>query len=438
MVPSDRLVWLFAAGLLPVLAAAGDPFFLVVGLGWDAVLLSLALADRWAVLPGPEQLELVREVPETAPLARPLPTKLRLTNRSSVTLEVRWREIPPPGFRAEGARGAVVLPPHTRVEREVTLEPLRRGNAQWDRPTVRWRSRLGLVWRQAPLGSGPRVRVHPDPAPRDAREALAMRQARRGMTGLRLALVRGEGREFESLREYRPDDEFRRIDWKATARKGQLIVRQYEAERDQRVVVLLDCGRSMGVRVGDLAKLDRVSEAALRLARVAVESGDRVGLIAFSGRIHAALPPGKGRAQLKALAETLTDLEPDEEEPDYEAAFARLRSMLTRRALVVVLTEVPEREASRPLLASLRAMAPRHLPVVLAMVDAELVAAADIEPSTPEEVFELAVARDLREERRCLMGLLRAQGAYAVQVEPRALSLAAIQRYLDVKARGLL
>jgi uncharacterized protein (DUF58 family) len=265
-----------------------------------------------------------------------------------------------------------------------------------------------------------------------------MRASRLGPTGLRLVITRGEGREFESLRDYTPDDEYRRIDWKATARKGRLIVRQYEAERDQLVVILLDCGRTMSVRVGDLTKLDQLVEAALRLARVAVETGDRVGLIAFSGAVRLALAPGKGHSQLRRIAEALTELEADETEPDYERAFVRLRSLVQRRTLAMVLTEVGDEEAGRPLVAGVRSIAPRHLPVVLTVVDRDVARAASVEPVGQEDAYLLAVARDVEDDRRRLRQLLGAQGAFAAEVDPRGLALEAVRRYLDIKARGIL
>jgi len=405
---------------------------------WDAVLIVLILVDRLLMMPPPSDVDVVRLSPDVSALACPVRIRIRLRNLSNKPVQVAYRDLPPRAFRAAGSRGRVDLPARSRVERVYQAVPLSRGRHEWGRLTLRYRSRLGLVWRQKRTQVPARIRVHPDPRPRDRQEALQMRASRQGPSGLRLALTRGEGREFESLREYSPDDDYRRIDWKATARKGRLIVRQYEAERDQRVVILLDCGRAMGVRVGDLTKLDQLVEAALRLARVAVESGDRVGLVAFSGAVRMAVPPGKGHSQLRRLAEALTDLQADETEPDYEAAFARLRGLVQRRALVVVLTEVNDEEAGRPLVASVQSVTPRHVPVVLTVVDRDVARAAATEPTTQHDAFLLAVARDVQEDRRRLQRMLVAQGAFAAEVHPRGLALEAVRRYLDIKARGIL
>jgi uncharacterized protein (DUF58 family) len=438
MIPTNRLLGLFALGIIPVLASAGDLRLLWMALLYDAVLVFLIVLDRVRMLPKPDQFEVDRVVPEIAALARPERVRLRLRNTSDKPVEVLYRDIPPRPFRSRGARDEVSLPARSRIERTYRVVPLERGDHEWGQLTLRYRSRLGLVWRQRRFDRAARIRVHPDPSPRSREEALQMKAARIGPSGLRLALLRGEGREFESLREYSPDDEYRRIDWKATARKGRLIVRQYEAERDQNVVILLDCGRSMGVRVGDLSKMDHLVEATLRLGRVALEAGDRVGLVGFAGGVRVALAPGKGHSQLRRLAEALTTIQADDTEPDYEAAFVRLRSMIQRRALVVVLTEVGDEESGRPLLAAVRSITPRHLPVVLTVVDHDVARAASVDPKRPEDAYLLAVARDVESERRRLQRLLAAQGAFAAEVDPRSLSLEAVKRYLDIKARGLL
>jgi len=437
MVISDRLLLLAAAGFLLLGLTLVEPGLLPVVAAWNVALLALLLAD-WLALPRPGALVVSRDAREAAPLDRETEVSLALTNPTRRRLVARYRDLPPLPFRCDGNAGEVALPPRSEVTLRYRVVPLARGDHTFGPLAFRYRSPLGLVWRQAVRAIPTLMRIYPDVRPRDPEEALSLRSARQESVGIRQALLHGEGREFESLREYRRDDEYRRIDWKATARRGRFIVRQYQAERDQRVVVLVDAGRIMRARIGDLTKMDHVARAALLVSRVALEGGDRVGLLAFSGGVRAWLPPDKGRRQLLRVTEALRTLEPDTTEPDYPAALEHLRARLRRRTLILLLTEILEAEQAKPLVEGLQGLARRHLPVVLTVSDPELDLLAEIVPRRAGDAFTLAAAREVREERDRTLRLLRAQGALTAEVDARSLALAAVRRYLEVKAKGLL
>ena len=249
---------------------------------------------------------------------------------------------------------------------------------------------------------------------------------------------RGAGREFESLREYAPGDGFRLIDWNATARRGRTMVAQYEVERSQAVIVALDCGRLMTPRIGPQRKFDYALEAALSVARVAQAADDNVGLLAFAAKPVVEIAPRRGAAHLRALANVAYDLQPRLEEPDYETTFAQLRRRHTKRSLVILFSDIIDPVTSAAVLAGLSTLVPRHLVVCVLMNDAALADALDTPPATVAAAYRTAVAMTLAEERERSVAILRSRGIIVVDVPAPRLTLALVDAYLDVKARGRL
>jgi uncharacterized protein (DUF58 family) len=264
---------------------------------------------------------------------------------------------------------------------------------------------------------------------------MARPQAEAGLARLRRL---GEGREVDALRAYRPGDDVRQVDWKASARRGELVSREYTPEKNQVVLLLLDCGRQMVVREGARTRLDLAIDAALRLARASLDKGDAVGLVAFGTQVHAFVPPQKGRAHLKRLLDACVPLQPELEEADYALAFDLVQRRQLRRALICVFGDVGDEDTSRVLLSRLLALRPRHLPLLVALLDAELDRLARTTPATPDEAFAQAAAQRLLDERARALGHLQHAGAQVVSVRSDALRAAALNAYLRIKARGLL
>jgi uncharacterized protein (DUF58 family) len=240
------------------------------------------------------------------------------------------------------------------------------------------------------------------------------------------------------LREYVRDDDFRDIDWKATARRGRPITRQYEVERSQNVVLLLDCGRLMAAETEGMTKLDHAVNAALMIAHVAVATDDAVGWIAFADRLLRMRPPRKARSQVARLAEDLYELEVQLVEPNYALAFAPLKGLMRKRALVVVFTDIVDLEASERLVSYAAALYPHHLPLIVAIRDAELEALATAAPARVDDVYVAAVATRLLDRRAHALAAMRARGALVLDVAPHELTTKAINEYLAVKAAGKL
>jgi uncharacterized protein (DUF58 family) len=296
---------------------------------------------------------------------------------------------------------------------------------------------MGLVWAQAQLSGPVFVKVYPNMA--RAREAeLKALGARSLVASHRKTSWRGEGREFESLRDYVRGDELRHVSWSATARRGKLVTRQYQIERDQTILIALDAGRLMTARIENETKLDSAVHATLALMSAAARGGDNAGLMVFSRRIKSYLPPERGREHMEAALEALYAVEPEMIEPSYARAFEFIAANCKRRALVIVLTDLVDEEGSRDLLTSLKILRPRHLPLIVTIADRDLKAVVRDKPETTRDLFTQSVAEEIILQRETALRQVEAQGGLALDVTAAALAPSLLETYLRVKERGLL
>ncbi len=302
---------------------------------------------------------------------------------------------------------------------------------------MRYRSLLGLFDRQGAYPLVEQVKVYPNL--RDVRRyELATRSGLLREAGLRRVRRLGSGTEFERLRDYHPDDEYRRINWPATARRGRPITVDYQTERAQNVLVMLDVGRLMAAPVGLLSKLDYAVNTALLLSYVCLRQGDNVGLLAFADRVVAFVTPRGGHGQFQRLLETLYNVRIAPIESDYSLAFNYAALRVRRRSLVVTFTDVADPEASRLLVAALGRAATRHLPICATLRDPIVASYATTPITSSTAVYERVVAHTLLEARRDTLRLLAARGVITLDVAADRLSPAVIDEYLAIKARGRL
>ena len=302
---------------------------------------------------------------------------------------------------------------------------------------IRFLSPFKFAWAETKLNNPVTVKVYPNM--RRAREAeLKALGARSLVAAHRKSSWRGEGREFESLREYVRGDELRHISWTATARRGRLTTRQYQIERDQTILIALDAGRLMTARIEQETKLDSAVHAALALMSAAARGGDNAGVMVFGRRIHSYLPPGRGHDHMEAALEALHAVEPEMIEPSYSRALEFVAANSKRRSLVVLLTDLVDEEGSKELLASLQLLRPRHLPLVVTIADRDLKAVVRDAPATAQELFTQSVAEEIMHLREAALRLVESQGGLALDVTAAALAPSLLEKYLQVKERGLL
>jgi uncharacterized protein (DUF58 family) len=423
--------------------------FALLSLGWinrdalylaalfDLVVIAFAAAD-YMISEDRESFRVERQVEERFSMGASNEVTVRVTNlaRRKVTLIIKDEY--PPGMQLLAPREArLTLPAGRSRTWSYALLPTARGSYQFGETPVRFRTRLGLLWRQLNYPTARSVKVYPDINEAKKHELFAHRN-RRPEPGLRRMRTRGQGREFESLREFAVGDEIRHISWAATARRGKLITRQYTVERSQNVVVMLDTGRLMTARIGNLSKLDHAINAALSIAYVAATGGDNVGLVAFSRRVLSYLPPRGGREQISRLMEALYSIEPQMIEPSYKRAFNFFDSSWRRRSLVVILTDLVDRDTSSELLAHTAKLVPRHLPLIITIGDTDLRELVRAKPASPADVYRQAVAEEILRQREEALAHIRHAGGLALDVPAGRLSLELVNKYLEVKDRGLL
>ncbi len=434
-----RLVLLLALGALPLLFVARAPWLLTAVLLYNAVLAACAVADFLAAPQPDEAIALTRAVDDKLALGAPNAVVIEVRNRTSAPLALTLRDLPPPTFALDRAvEGRLLLPPDPRPVRFVYhVTPPAKGDFTFGDLYFQYPGRLGLVRRQAVMPARRSVKVYPNLVETAKYELLA-RRGRLMQLGIRAARVRGGGSEFESLREYVPGDEYKKIDWSATARRGKLISRQYEAERSQNILLLLDTGRNMLQAVQKMAKLDYVVNTALMLAYVAAASDDKVGLMAFDADVRVYLPPAKSKAQVYGILESLYNLEARMVETDYKAAFQNLSTRWRRRSLVVLFTDLVDPDSSIQILDAVPMISDLHRVVCVTVSDPNILAAAKSVPTDSAGVYRKAVATQVLQERRAAISVLKRRGVWTIDSPPEELSADLINHYLDLKSRSLI
>ncbi len=428
---------LLAAGLVPLSLSWQRPALRWAAILYDALLVAAAFIDS-RVSRMPASVTVERAFGGRFSVGAEAEVRLRVSNNSPRAVTLVLKDEYPPEMKLRGAReGRLRVEPHTAATLTYDLTPPRRGRFEFGSTAVRYLSRFGLVWNQASAGRNTAVKVYPNM--RRAREAeLKALGARSLVASHRKTSWRGEGREFESLRDYVRGDELRHVSWTATARRGKLTTRQYQIERDQTIIIALDAGRLMTARIETETKLDSAVHAALALMSAAARGGDNAGLLVFGRQIKTYLPPKRGVEHLDATLEALHALEPEMIEPSYARAFQFIAANTKRRALVVVLTDLVDEEGSRDLLTSLKLLRPRHLPLVVTIADRDLKAVVRDAPQTARDLFTQSVAEEIIHQREAALRLVESQGGLALDVTAAALTPALLETYLRVKERGLL
>jgi uncharacterized protein (DUF58 family) len=428
---------LLAVGFVPLSLSWGRPMLRWVAFTYDLALIAFAIFDA-TNSKLPERVRIERHFAGRFAVGAETEVRIEIANHTPSDISLIIKDEYPPQMKLSGSREAVVnVDGQTTATMIYGLTPPKRGRFEFGLIAVRYLSLWRLVWSQTRVGTPDAVKVYPNM--RRAREAeLRALGARSFVAARRKSQWRGEGRDFESLRDYVRGDEMRHISWTATARRGKLVTRQYQMERDQTILIALDAGRLMTARIGSETKLDSAVHAALALMSAAARAGDNAGLLVFGRRIQAYLPPKRGAEHLDAALEALHAVEPEMIEPSYSRAFEFVAANSRRRSLVVVLTDLVDEEGSRELLTSLKLLRPRHLPLVVTIADRDLKAVVRESPENEREMFTQSVAEEIMHLREAALRLVESQGGLALDVTAAVLAPKLLETYLRVKERGLL
>ena len=433
-----RFYLLLAFGLVPLSLSWSFPALRSLVLAYDTLLIAAAIIDYFVSRKLPEEFTVKREFQRRFAIGDETQIHLKIENASDRDLHVKIKDEFPHEMALTETREAEFTIQSGRIaDFYYVLTPPKRGNYKFGKTAVRFVSKLGLVWCQTDLNEAQAVKVYPNM--RRAREMeLKALGARSFLAIQRKSVRRGEGREFESMRDYVRGDELRHISWTATARRNKLTTRQYQIERDQNIIIALDAGRLMTGRIGDETKFDTAIHAALALMSAAARGGDNCGLVVFGRKIIKYLPPKKGVEHIDAVLETLHDLEPELIEPSYARAFQFIASNTKKRSLAVVLTDLVDKESSKELINSLKLLRPRHLPLVVTIGDRDLNAAVSEIPKEIKDVFTQSAAEEIIHQRESALRLVESIGGLALDVTTQTLAPKLLETYLRVKERGLL
>ena len=435
MTPTSRLLLLVGLAAVPLAVGAAVPAFADLGVLAAATLAVVAAADAW-LSPTPAKIEVERDAAEVFSVGARNLVSLRLVNRNGRRVRVEVQDSPPAPGDVEGLPATVELPPGRSGTVEYHVVPHLRGPRAFGRVFLRSRTRLGLWEKHARAREDRPVRVYPDVRAVRGAELLA-RQNRRA-EGVRASRLRGRGREFDRLRGYVRGDEVRQIDWKATARSGALVSREYTVERNQSLLLLLDSGRAMCNAAGGVTHFDRALNAAVLLAHVALGQGDTAALLAAGAGTDRWVPPVRGAGGVRSLVRQTYDLAPRLEASDYAGMVREVRTRHRKRSLVVLLTHATDDVQLADIARHVRPLRKPHLVLVALLENSPLAARAAEVPGDDRAAFRVAAAADLRARQRRRTAQLAAAGVLVVEATPEDLSAAVVSRYLEVKAKHLL
>lgn len=433
MIVQPRLA-LFAALLSPAILLFGErPWIAMAGVG---LVVALVWAADWLLTVHPSKIGVSRSLPNSITLGKSGTMSWLVHNSADRSSAVQFADGLAPSLSAKDRRAALSLDAGRSATVETDLEPTRRGRFEIAELVVRTLGPLGFAGRQQTRWVPSQLRVFPR-FPSRAEAELRLRRSRLEL-GTRSARKRGGGSEFEQLRDFTVDDEFRRIDWAATARANRMIVRTFRTERNQTVINVLDNGRLMAGQVGGVPRAEHAMDAIMALTTVATGLGDRTGLLVFDAKVRASVAASARSTQLNRIINSMFDIEPELAESDYRGAFTETLLRFSRRTMLVIHTELVEQTIGEFLLPALPLLTRSHIVVIAAIRDPEVDRWATETPVTAEQAHRHAAARASLAERRRAISTLRRQGATVVEAVPGKLSARLMDHYLEVKARGRL
>lgn len=434
--PTTRWFGLLIPLCLTTLLILATPLFIYFLVVLDLVVLSIVVLDLLTIT-GPSGLNVERQMLRSASLGGTHEVKLLLDNRGSRTQLLEVRDDLPDGLTADPESQNLTLMPGKRAELEYRIRPLRRGSFQFESVYLRLRSRLGLWSRFVDKSCPGELLVYPD-MKQLAKYALLARTNRLSLIGVRRTRKVGQDNNFERLRDYSQDDNYKHIDWRSSARRNKLTVKQFQTDQSQRLVFMLDCGRMMTNEYRGLSLLDYALNSILMLSYVALQQGDSVGLICFSDKIESYVPMRGGLSQMNRLLHAGFDRFPSMKQTNYDDAFMHFSRNCRRRSMVVLITNIIDDVSAAQVSGYMRTLRSRHLPVMCLLRDRAVFDYAD-NPSMDDSVlYRSAAAAQLLIWRNEVIQKMENAGVLSVDAFPESLTTPLVNRYLQAKAKHLL
>lgn len=434
--PSKRLLFftLFPTALSVLLAA--DTAWLAVIIGLDVCIGALAIIDLVS-LPRRKSFSAERETLRIASLKMAHPVRLVVSNLTNRRHRIWVRDDIPEEFTASPEEFSIVLSPRSRGTLQYEAKSSRRGAFQMLAIHLRVFSRIGLWQRYLSYRAESTIHVYPD-MKQLSEYALLARTNRLSLMGVRRTRRVGQDHDFERLRDYTPDDNYKHIDWRSTARRNRLTVKDFQTSQSQRLIFLVDCGRMMTNEASGLSLLDHALNSMLMLSYVALRQGDSVGFIAFSDRVHSFVPPQGGMKQMNQLLHASFNRFPELVESRYDEAFMHLSTHCRKRALVILATNLVDEVNAQQVHRYLATQVGRHLPLGILLRDHRLFDAADAHDPRGPAFYRAAAAAHILTWRHQVITDLQHAGVLCLDVFPEDMTAPLVNKYLELKARHLL
>lgn len=434
MTASFRLYVLLCVAMVLFLAGSWLPAAHAAANILNALILVTLFVD-FAITPSTKLLTANRMVADKLSIGRKNEVKIELYSQAARFIQCRVRDAYPRELETDVTEFDFTIAAKSKATLAYNLLPRSRGGYEFGNISVRFRSTLGFFWRDCTISAAHYVKVYPD---LKALQELSVRLAHSSELGEMKARKRGQGTDFSSLREYVNGDDARSIDWKATARRDRPVIRVYEVDKEQTLMVLVDAGRMMVSDLEGLSRFDHALNAALSLVLTGLMRNDQVGFGIFADKPLMYMPPRRGKAYLTRVLESCCDVRPKMVEPDYPGALSYFADAHRSRSLTVVLTDLTDPTGSQSLLSGLASMSPRHLPFCVTLRDRQLDNISADLALTAQTVFRRAIATDLLAQRELAFSHLSRRGCLVLDCPPADLSNKLVDRYLEIKARGMI
>lgn len=436
MTPRMTLLGLVALAAVPLVGGVFNPIVAQIGAVLTALIAVVAILDAY-VSSKPAHVEVERDAGDVMSVGARNAVRINLRNRNRGPITVEVHDEPPGPCTIHDLPATVTIGPNRRQTIVYHAQPHHRGRNRFGKLFLRSNSLLKLWTFNDARDDDQPVRVYPDIQAVHRVELLA-RKNRLAEAGVKMSRLRGRGNEFERLREYRREDEFRSIDWKATARHQELITREYVVERNQNLLFLLDSGRSMCNETEGITHFDRALNAAILLSYVALRQGDTVGIMVCSNRVERWVPPVRGTGAVQSLIRQTYELEPTYEASDYGLMVEQLRARYRKRSLVVLVTHALDEVHMANIGRHMKEMRSPHLVLGAFLRNVPLHERLNEIPTTDLEAFQIAAAADMMAAQSLQVSMLEKTGLLVTDSLPNNLSAELISQYLDIKARHLL
>lgn len=434
---TPRALILLSVGIGWVLLAFFAKIFIVAVVAWDLTLIALAILD-WLRLPKAESIIVSRTWLNPPGLGQKTEIEIGITHRASQTVILRMIDDLAPALTVVPKELRLEAWPRVESRVRYSIHPAERGDHSAGSVYLRCRSRIGLAERWAVADLAQSVRVFPRSCLGDE-DSLFLAKSRQIEIQQRRQQLRGQGREFESLREYREGgDDLREVCWTASARRGTLICRQYQIERSQPVWLVLDSGRLLNARSASYTRLDYTTSAALAVSQVALLSGDRVGLLGYGQAIQQRVPLGRGKTHFRSLMDATALLRTEPGEAAHLFAAASLAHWQPTRSLILWFTDLAETAMRPEVIDGAIQLMRRHLLLFVVPAPEEIISLVEEQPRDVAQMFERTAAQEMLQRRELLLAQLRARGALTLQVPAAQIATGVLNRYLEVKEASLL